>query len=328
MERGASPVPAERSAVPRQSSEAGLNAFDGGLNPALEAAFSAITRVREEIALLPGAGTADARVEMATAADIVESLAETLERDIEVLKRLRDALGGPVLTAFSGAPLGADDFAGQIVSVIERIEQSEGVVRDISATLAAHRCDLAAVLADPLPMPPDNEPMPEREVFDRAVVAATRCALESERRLAVLLAGVDHCAELGRTHGQPVADDVAAAAGRMLVDCVGDLGIVYRHGPEAFAVLLPDSNLRQAVAVAEHLRRAAAGQQMVVAGLAEEALGRLSLSLGVAALSDDDNPATLMARAAGCLSEAQWSGGNRVICETDPDFEQDLRRSR
>lgn len=327
MERGASP--AERSAAfteaPAQA-PAPSNAFDGGLNPALEAAFSAIGRVRDELALLPGAGSNNSRIEMATAADIVESLAETLDRDIEVLRRLRDALTGPILTTFTGAPMTSGDFASEIVAVIERIEHSEGVVRDISATLAAHRCDLAAVIAEPQALPDDDEPMPERDIFDRAVVAATRCALESERRLAILLAGVDGTAEIAHAHGAPVADEMIAAAGQELVRRVGDLGIVYRHGQNVFAVLLPDSNLRQAVAVAEHLRRSA-NEQVIEAGPDGVALGRLSLSIGAAALGDDDNTATLMGRVAGCLTEAQWTGGNRVICETDPDFDQDLRRS-
>jgi diguanylate cyclase len=53
-----------------------------------------------------------------------------------------------------------------------------------------------------------------------------------------------------------------------------------------------------------------------------EHLGRVTLSVGVAALGPGDTPQSLLERADVCLYAAKRSGRNRVICQTDPEANQ------
>jgi diguanylate cyclase len=51
-----------------------------------------------------------------------------------------------------------------------------------------------------------------------------------------------------------------------------------------------------------------------------EHLGRVTISIGVAALRPNDNSQSLIERADNCLYAAKRNGRNRVICETDPEI--------
>ena len=50
-----------------------------------------------------------------------------------------------------------------------------------------------------------------------------------------------------------------------------------------------------------------------------ERLGRITISIGVAALHKGDTGQSLIERADACLYAAKRHGRNRVLCETDPE---------
>jgi diguanylate cyclase len=50
-----------------------------------------------------------------------------------------------------------------------------------------------------------------------------------------------------------------------------------------------------------------------------EHLGRITISIGVAALRRGDSGQSLIERADTCLYSAKRNGRNRVMCETDPE---------
>jgi diguanylate cyclase len=81
---------------------------------------------------------------------------------------------------------------------------------------------------------------------------------------------------------------------------------------------LPNTILRAAVTVADHIRRAVMTKELMKRSTGEH-LGRVTISVGVAALRSGDTPQSLIGRADECLYAAKRHGRNRVICETDPE---------
>jgi len=91
-----------------------------------------------------------------------------------------------------------------------------------------------------------------------------------------------------------------------------------RYGGEEFAIILPNTVLRSAITVADHIRRAVMTKELMKKSTGEH-LGRVTVSIGVATLHKTDNVQSLIERTDGCLYAAKRHGRNRVMCESDPE---------
>ena len=98
--------------------------------------------------------------------------------------------------------------------------------------------------------------------------------------------------------------------------------IASRYGGEEFAVILPSTALRQAITVADHIRRAVMTKELMKRSTGEH-LGRVTISIGVAHYHKGDTGQAFIERADACLYAAKRTGRNRVICETDPEMTSD-----
>ncbi len=95
--------------------------------------------------------------------------------------------------------------------------------------------------------------------------------------------------------------------------------IACRLGGEEFVLLLPDTPLRAALVVAENIRRLVMAKELVRKST-NEIIGRVTVSIGVAALGENDTATTLFERADQCLYAAKRSGRNKVVAENDPEL--------
>ena len=94
--------------------------------------------------------------------------------------------------------------------------------------------------------------------------------------------------------------------------------VATRYGGEEFVVLLPKTALMAAVTVADHIRRAVMGKELMRRSTGET-LGRVTISLGVASWQKGDTVAALLERADSCLYAAKHAGRNCVVAETALD---------
>lgn len=144
-----------------------------------------------------------------------------------------------------------------------------------------------------------------RRHFDRLLREGFERALLTGRRLSVLLIDVDHFKQVNDSEGHLAGDNLLRELGQLLQRAVRSDTVVARYGGEEFAVISP-SGLRDAVGLAERLRRAV------------EAESRIRISVGVASFEaslDRDEP-SLLARADKALYAAKAEGRNRV--QSDP----------
>ncbi len=158
--------------------------------------------------------------------------------------------------------------------------------------------------------------LPDRAAFDAMLAASVREARHQATPLSLLVVGIDRIEKIEQRYGRALGEEVLRALGRAFETAMQGLGRVARHGDHAFAILLPRMNLRQTVAVGEHIRRLVA-RRAVIDRETGETLGRLTLSAGAVTLQKDDSARQLESRGERCLEEARGASGNRVVAETD-----------
>lgn len=127
-----------------------------------------------------------------------------------------------------------------------------------------------------------------------------------ENDLSLLVLDIDHFKKINDTYGHDVGDSVL----RELSSCVQTMtqagDTLARWGGEEFVCLLPDTDAKEAAAVAERMRARVANVSFAYAG-------HVTISVGVAAARPDDSPETLFKRADKALYQAKKDGRDQVV---------------
>ena len=156
-----------------------------------------------------------------------------------------------------------------------------------------------------------------RKSFDREL---ERCIGEADLRnheLSLLLLDIDHFKKINDTFGHMAGDEVLRVVAHSIKHYVKGDDTAARLGGEAFAVILPRTQLAAAVTIADQIRARVMGIRFMKRSTGES-LGSVTMSAGVAVYRRGEYPWTVLQRADTCLYAAKRNGRNRVIGERDP----------
>lgn len=128
---------------------------------------------------------------------------------------------------------------------------------------------------------------------------------------ALLLADIDHFKVVNDTYGHVLGDKVIRAVAHVLRSNIKGRDVAARLGGEEFAVLLPQTSLTGAAAVAEQIRGTVA-QGRICRPDGNESIGQVTLSVGVAIAQAGDTLEALLERADAAMYTAKRAGRNRV----------------
>jgi diguanylate cyclase len=190
----------------------------------------------------------------------------------------------------------------------ERLHNSKSEITRLQENLEMVRSES---LTDPL------TGLANRKSFDQAIVRAIADAEARHEPLSLLMTDIDHFKRFNDTYGHLTGDQVLRLVAMSLKQNLKGLDVAARYGGEEFVVILPQTPMRSAITVAEHIRRAVMAKELMKRSTGEH-LGRLTISIGVALYRSGDTPNALIERADQCLYAAKRAGRNVVICETDP----------
>jgi diguanylate cyclase len=197
----------------------------------------------------------------------------------------------------------------------ERLTLSKSEISNLQQSLEAIR---AESLTDPL------TGLGNRKYFDRMIEMEVQNAQAAGEPLSLLMFDIDHFKSFNDSYGHLTGDQVLRLVGLSLKQTIKGRDITARYGGEEFTVVLPNTALRQALTVADHIRRAVMAKELIKKSTGE-ILGRVTISVGVSMLKPGDDTDSLIERADACLYAAKRNGRNRVVCEVDPEYTAETR---
>ncbi len=144
-----------------------------------------------------------------------------------------------------------------------------------------------------------------------------RLNLEFERfrrygsSLSLILADYDDLKMLNDSYGHPVGDEVLRRVGQILRETSRETDILARYGGDEFVILLPQTNAKNALNMAERIRQRIVNQAIRI----NNHEIRSSVSMGIATIPGEgvETPHDLFASADRALYQAKGTGKNRIV---------------
>ncbi len=130
------------------------------------------------------------------------------------------------------------------------------------------------------------------------------------RKLSLILTDIDHFKSINDTYGHPVGDLVLKRVARLLEEGARKTDVVARYGGEEFAILMEETDTKDAFHLAERIRESIQAETF----RSENGSFQCTLSLGVSTHPDDgSSKSEVIERADQNLYEAKHGGRNRTV---------------
>jgi len=139
----------------------------------------------------------------------------------------------------------------------------------------------------------------------------TARALRHRATFSIIMADLDHFKRINDQYGHDAGDEVLREVANRLKTMLRTEDRPARWGGEEFLVLLTDTDLDQAATVAEKIRAGIADTPIEVNGHSID----MTISIGVAEHTGEDEPLNLIRRADQALYRAKDEGRNRVCAD-------------
>ena len=225
--------------------------------------------------------------------------------------------GGAIRSAFAvpltaeGDPLGylaaysrggPEFFGDESAATLEELAQRAGPALENARRFKEARqlADLDALTA-----------LHNRRYFHETLAREVARAQRYSRNLALVVFDLDDFKAINDRIGHLAGDAVLAEAANRVREVVRTADVACRVGGDEFAVILPESTLKDADQLYRRLEHAVSARPV-------GQVGRLHLSAGVTELQPDDNATTLFERADEALYRAKDAGKGTVVAVATP----------
>jgi diguanylate cyclase len=188
----------------------------------------------------------------------------------------------------------------RMLAAHQEVQDAEARIRDLEAKLQ-HMSEL--VREDQLTGSLNRRGLDD--VFERESARADRRGTP----LCIALLDLDNFKRLNDTYGHLVGDNALRHLVKVVKDTLRSMDVIARFGGEEFLILLPETHVEAAAAAMVRVQRELTKHFF----LHENEKMLITFSCGVALRHQDEDQASLMARADRAMYQAKQSGKNRVV---------------
>lgn len=150
-----------------------------------------------------------------------------------------------------------------------------------------------------------------RRGFEAKVQNILSGKTSTDKGFCLLMADIDHFKKINDTYGHLFGDNVIRAIAEALKSKIKGQDSVARWGGEEFAVLLPETTIPGARAVAEQIRQSIERGKIRCLGTNEQ-IGGITISIGVAAYTSGISIVNLLDQADKALYVSKNTGRNKT----------------
>jgi len=163
-----------------------------------------------------------------------------------------------------------------------------------------------------------------RRCFDEALGQEWRRMMRHQGSLSLLLIDIDYFKRFNDSYGHVAGDECLRIVAQTLAGRARRAGeMAARYGGEEFAVVLRNTELENAVNLANQIRHYVECKKLVKKSTGD-ILGTISISIGVAQLTADDTQVVFIQRADNCLYAAKNAGRNCVVSDAGAAVDSDV----
>lgn len=128
----------------------------------------------------------------------------------------------------------------------------------------------------------------------------------------LLMLDLDHFKKINDSFGHLIGDKVLRYTAGLLKKHTTDHHLTARYGGEEMAIIMSNTELKDAIEIAETIRSSLSKSQLKLKDN-NQSIGKITVSIGITTLKNNDNFDSFIARADEALYSAKKSGRNKVI---------------
>jgi diguanylate cyclase len=263
--------------------------------------------------------------------DAVAELGEKITAELDSVLQILEAAGhdhsayGKTLSHASGELGGAKLGEGAIKNLIDQVIGATRAMEARSKTLEVQlqtssrevsdlRVRLESVRRESLT--DQLTGIPNRKAFDKELQESIESSIESGEPLSLVMCDIDHFKTFNDTWGHQTGDQVLRLVANCLSENVKGRDTAARYGGEEFVVILPQTELSDAVKLANQIRKKVESKKLVKKSTGD-ILGVITISAGVTQYDANESAGEFLRRADVCLYAAKHNGRNCVVSEAD-----------
>lgn len=252
--------------------------------------------------------------------DEIASLSGAIGEALDASERYHDAISvasqeGPASAERAQLREWVETLVVATRSEVSRKAKLEAQLRDTAREIRNLKESLEATRIEAQTDPLTS--LPNRRYFHEMLQQHLDRAESDGAPLTLIMADIDYFKRFNDEHGHLTGDQVLRLVARTMNDKLADEAVITRYGGEEFAIILPDVPLNEARHRAEAVRQTVLTRELVKRSTNEK-LGRITLSLGVAAYKLGDTSISLVERADQALLTAKRNGRNRTVTQDGP----------